>query len=115
MKFWQLISIVRTDKDLIFRVASTHAGWKKYASQTKNFSKLVATQDRAVLDSIIEKEFVIAVLKSIDKKLYLTSDGWLRSYQEDSADQAISILDSFLQYGGDKVEGVLERGAVTIP
>lgn len=114
MKFWQLVSIVRDDADLIARVASTNPAWKEYKSLVIEFPVLVRAQNRAVLDALVDTDFVIAVLGLMRRNLYLSSDNWLRSWQLETTDQIVSILDSFVRYGADVVEAVCESGAVKI-
>lgn len=114
MKFWQLVSITRDDVGLISRVASTRTAWKRYELLAGNFSGLVKAQDRAALDLIVDTDFVVAVLGGIQRKLYLSPDKWLRSWELDSTDQAIPVLDAFTRYGSDVVEAVCERGAVEV-
>lgn len=114
MKFWQLTSIASDNPGLISRVALTRTTWKRYELLASNFSNLVKAQDRAMLDSIVDTDFVIAVLGEIQKNLYLSSDNWLRSWQLDPDDQVVSILDAFIRYGPDIVEDVFERGSVEV-
>jgi hypothetical protein len=114
VKFWQLVSIVSNEEDLIFRVASTSSMWKRYEELARNFSTFVKVQDRAMLDTIVDPNFVVAVLCRLRKNLYMSSDNWLRSWKLDTTDKSISILDSFNLYGADIVEAVCERGAAEI-
>lgn len=114
MKFWQLVSIAGDDMGLISRVASTHPAWKRYELLAIDFSALVKSQDRAALDTLVDTDFVVAVLGGMRRDLYLSSDNWLRSWQLGPADQALSVLDSVNRYGADLVEAVFERGAMEV-
>lgn len=114
MKFWQLASITSDDSGLITRIASTRPIWKQYESLSINFSGLVKAQDRAALDSIVATDFVVAVLGEAQKNLYLSSDNWLRSWQLNSTDQTVPVLEAFKRYGADVIEVACERGATQI-
>lgn len=114
MKFWQLASITSDDVGVITRVASTRPIWKQYESLSSNFSSLVKAQDRVALDSMVTTDFAVAVLGEIQRNFYLSSDNWLRSWQLDTTDQALPILEAFKRYGADIVEFVCERGATQI-
>ena len=114
MKLWQLVSIARIDAGLISRIASTHAAWKKYELFVSNFSNLVDVQDRVALDSIVDTDFVAAVLGKLRRDLYLTSDNRLRSRQLNPDDQAVSVLDAYKRYGADAVEDTFEYGSIDV-
>ena len=114
MKFWQLVSITSDEADLIARIALVCPVWKKYELLARNFPASVKSQDRAALDTSVDTDFVIEVLGGMKKRLYLSSDNWLRSWQLDPTDQIMSVLDSVTRYGADVVEAVCERGAVEV-
>lgn len=114
MKLWQLVSIVNGDRGLVSRVAKSHLSWSRYELFMREFSDLVDAQNREVLDSLVETDFANAVLGSMKKNLYLSSDNWLRSWQAYPTDQTISMLDSFSRYGADVVEDVCESGSVKV-
>lgn len=117
MKFWQLLSIAREEKnghELILRIASTRPNWKRYEWLVGNFSSLVDAQDRDALDSIVDTDFVVAVLGEIRQNLYLSSDNWLRSWQFNPEDQVISVLDAFTRYGTDAVDEAFEKGSICV-
>lgn len=119
MKFWQLSSIARaagkgSGSQLISRVASTKPVWKRYEWLVRNLSSLVDLQDREALDSIVDTDFVIAVLTEIRQNLYLSSDNWLRTWQLEADDRVVSFLDAFTLYGADAVEEVFEKGSVCV-
>jgi hypothetical protein len=109
---WQLFSVARIDAGLIGRVAASRPSWKLYELAAENFDGLVQTQNRAVLDAIVEHEFVVAVLGQLQSNLYLSSNGWLRSRRSDVSDQEISVLEAYERYGGTVVEEVYEKGPV---
>lgn len=114
MKFWQLDSIARVDAGLISRVASTRPIWKRYELLASNFSSLVDAQDRAALDSMVDTDFVVAVLGKLRRNLYLSSDNWLRSWPLNPGDQVLSVLDAYKRYGADAVEDAFEFGSVEV-
>lgn len=114
MKFWQLASITREERDLIIRIAESSFLWKKYENLYKKISDLIRTQNREILDSIIDDDFVVMVLEKFRRNLYLSPNNCLQSYKSDPSDKEFSILDSYKRYGGDVVEDVLEYGTVHV-
>jgi len=114
MKFWQLSSIADSEGDLILRIAASCPLWKKYECLFSNIVELVETQNREILDSIVDNDFVIAVLEKVERNLYLSADNWLRSWKFHIADKEISILDSYKFFGGEVVENVIEHGSVKV-
>jgi hypothetical protein len=115
MKFWQLMSIAREeDRDLVRCVASTCPRWKKYELLAVNFPALVDAQDRIALDSLVDSDFVAAVLGKVRKNLYLSSDNWLRSWPLNVSDQVLSVLEAVTRYGGDVVEEIFEFGSMKV-
>ena len=114
MKVWQLISITNNNIKLIAQVALKNPVWEKYEALFINFSNFVKTQDRATLDSALDTDFIVAVLKEIQQSLYYSSDHWLRSWKLNPDDQNISFLNAFEKYGAEILETACERGAVRV-
>lgn len=114
MKFWQLVSIVEKDGHLISQAAMSYAAWHHYDLLLKEFPEAVGAQNRELLDSAVDPDFSVAVLRGVKQNLYQSSDGWLRSYQLNASDEVVSILSAFLEYGADVVEDILEFGSVDL-
>jgi hypothetical protein len=114
MKFWQLISITRDEKNLVLEVAASNQAWARYEALARNFSTLTKSGSRTELDTLVDTDFIVAVSGASQRKLFLSSDQWLRSWRKDSKDQAISLINSLERFGADIVEDALERGAVKI-
>ena len=74
--------------------------------------RIVAAQDRVILDSKVEHEFAVAVLAQLRSSLYLGADGRLRSRRYDQTDQELSVLEAYERYGGEAVEDAYEYGSV---
>ncbi len=114
MKLWQLVSIMECDMALMSRVAAQRADWKTYELMLGRYEQLVQSQDRAVLDSVVETDFAIAVLKNVRRNLHLSADNQLRSWPFDPYAQVMSVLEAVTRYGGDIVEDVLEKGSYDV-
>ena len=113
MKVWQLASIARDNQRLLRTTAEKRKEWTPYATWYSDFGELVRTQDRSVLDADLPGEYVAEVLANMDGTLYVSADGWLRSWLLSPTDTPMSFLEAFRRYG-DVVEEALERGAIAL-
>jgi hypothetical protein len=75
---------------------------------------LVNTQSRAELDSLVDYEFALAVLRELPEPLYLSSDHWLRARRHEHTDHPLSMSEAFERYGGEVIEDVLEKGSKNV-
>ncbi|MDB5432345.1 MAG: hypothetical protein JWP35_3461 [Caulobacter sp.] len=115
IRLWQLTSIARGGGDLLSRIAESREDWRKYVELMRDYSGLVARQDRASLDTIVDIDFAEAVLGQVDQHLFLSPDRWLRSHHAGHRDETLSMLEAFRRYGGEVVEDALEYGSVRVP
>lgn len=112
MKFWQLISILYSEKKLIYKIALKHNEWKFISDWLNEYDTLVNTQDRNKLDYQLPNQFIREVLKCTNLKYYLSQDGiWLRSWKIASDDNPVTALEAFDTYGGNALEEAVEFGS----
>lgn len=112
MKLWQLFSITRNYDSVIYDVALTKKSWDAYASLAQRFSMLVEKQERTTLDSMVDTDFVLSVLSKVEIELFLSFDGWLRTWRMHDADTIVSFADVYSRFGADALEEVIEKGSV---
>lgn len=112
MKFWQIYSIKGVDSDLIQSVSRTNEKWKNISEWDRNFEKIVAVQDRSILDSVLPEKFILTLLNKLTSNLFLGNDYWLRTEKSKFNETEVSILDAYKLIGGDKLEEVFEYGSV---
>ena len=114
MKLWQLVHIMSGDTDLLSKIALTRRDWNIYSELLIDFSRLVTTQRRDLLDMVLNDEFVINVLQLAKNNFYLATNGWLRSWQLNENDKAMNLRDAYVEFGGDVLEEVWESGAAKV-
>ena len=113
MKYWQLRSVVR-NAEAFRSVAESNRDWREFLTWLENEATIVEKQDRTKLDYQLPILFVQAVLAQSDLSCYLSHVGWLRSYKTSTDDEAVTVLDAFNRFGGEKLEEAWERGCVDI-
>ena len=112
MKFWELVSVCRREPQLLQRLSENPA-WAEYLVWVADFDRLVQTQDRSTLDSVLPDDACRQVLAG-STTTYFLSDGYLRVTRRAPSDQTLSAVDVFDQYGGSRLEEVQEAGLVRI-
>lgn len=114
MKFWELISAFRSERDILEFVLGKPQ-WKEYDDYFKNFSSLVKEQNRAILEQQIPYELIKEVCQMSKLKFYLYGTN-LRSTKlfGDDNFEKLSSLEVFLKYGGSCIEEVLEKGSLGV-
>ncbi|WP_373552268.1 hypothetical protein [Haliscomenobacter sp.] len=112
MKFWELISAFRSEKDIV-EIILGKPQWKEYGGYFQNFSSLVKEQNRAILDQQLPYELITEVYQMSKLKFYLYGTN-LRSTKllGDDNFEELSSLEVFLKYGGACIEEVLEKGSL---
>ena len=115
MKLWQLVSVLgEKNIQLIRGLASAHAQWQFVADWLAQYEVLVDTQDRAKLDYELPDPFVGLLLAKSALIYYLSTDGWLRSWQEYPDDKLITALDAFELFGEQALEEAYEKGSFEV-
>lgn len=112
MKFWELVSACRDERHLLDRLAD-RPEWTEFHRWTRDFDRLVETQDRATLDCELPDEACRHVLRE-SRRLYYLSRGYLGTTPLGSTDVVLSAVDAFDRYGGRVLEDVQEHGSVPV-
>lgn len=114
MKFWELISAFRSEKDNLKSILS-NARWRKYEIYFNDMDSIVAKQDRLILDEEIPFQLAKEVCGLSKLKFYLyykDNPHILSSYKQDTENvyEELSALDILVRFGGSYIEDALEFG-----
>lgn len=115
MKFWELISVFRSEEDNLIKVFERD-NWSKYRNQYNNFDNLVINQDRTILDEVIPFDLAKEVCEISKMKFYLfykENPNRLRTWvrETDEEYEVVTPLDILLRFGGKFIEETLEYGS----
>ena len=113
MKFWELVSVCRTEPELLDRLAAK-PDWAGYLQWYRDFDRLVQQQDRAKLDAELPADAVLQVLSG-SRTNYYQSEGFVRAKQHGPDDRVLSAVDVVTLYGGSFLEDVSEAGLAPVP
>jgi hypothetical protein len=114
VKLWELMSVCRTQPDLVAQTAAIDRSWSHIEVWCRGFNGLVADQDREKLDAELPEEFVIEVLQNYPQSFFLGGDRRLRSHPMDPDDDRLSAFEAYSRFG-NVLEEALESGSVTVP
>lgn len=118
MKFWELTSIFRSEKDLLGQALNQNK-WQKYFDNYMNLDQIVKVQDRNTLDEEIPDDLAIEVCsKSLMKFWFypqmrpprLSSYKFADTYPVDE----LSTEEAFIKFGGHNLEEALEKSYTEI-
>jgi len=116
MKLWQLISILR-DSNIVKQALGLQR-WEKYRRLFEDFSHYVEIQDRDGLDQMVDEDLCRAALEAWGHFFWVDNDGYLREYQRQDMnivqEKLIPAYAAYVEYGGDILEEVLEKGCVKV-
>ena len=122
MKLWQLDSILNDSKgnrSLSTKIAATKEEWHYLTTWFSDIVEYYNRRDRSVLDAELPEDFVKKVLEESGIVCYkygddfMFGDGLIGSYKYDGSKE-VSAIEVYLQYGGDVLEQVFDRGAVKV-
>ena len=113
MKFWELTSIFRGEKDLLEQTLHQNK-WQKYFHNYMNLDQIVKVQDRDTLDEEIPNDLAIEVCSKSQMKFWVYPEmrpPLLSSYKfaDTYPVYEISIKDAFIKFGGHKLEEAIEK------
>jgi hypothetical protein len=109
MKFWQVTSIFRDEKDILVNVFSQHKEFK-YLEYLNDLSDIVKKQKREILDAEIDEGVLMEVCALSKKIIYLTTtEHELYLYKTTTFIGEIPILRAVELYEHDYVEEVFEK------
>lgn len=116
MKFWELTSVFR-DEEAILEKVLKESIWSKYNNWNKDMSRIVAIQDRSILDAETPEELCRKCF-SHSKKLYFIEGGNLFRLTEQirpkGKTKIYSALEVFEMFKGKYIEDVHEYSSVKI-
>jgi len=118
MKFWELISAFRSEKENLNSVLEKPV-WQKFKVNFQNIEKLVNQQNRKILDEEIPFQLAKEVCEKSKLTFYLyyeSNPKILTSWKKET-DEKFKIftpLDILLKYSGNFIEAILEKGSIQI-
>lgn len=118
MKFWELISAFRSEKENL-NVVLGRPKWKRYKVQLENFDKMVRQQKREILDEKVPFQLSKEVCENSAQQFYLYYKRrshiiTKRKKEVDDKFEMITALDILLRYGGQYLEQILEKGIIEV-
>ena len=114
MKFWQLTSIFRSEKEMLTKEFKTPKG-EPYGLFYADIAGIVARREVKILNSIVDDDFVRQVCKNSNKKLYYSSSlGLLFSYDNDFVDKIIPIAKAIELFEHDAIEETFEKSQAKV-
>ena len=115
MKLWELDSILCTNygrsRSLSAKIAATKEEWRYLTTWFGEIVEYYNRRDRGVLDAVLPEDFVKRVLEESGLVCYKYGDGMIGSYKYEGHKE-VSATEVYLQFGGDVLEQVFDRGAV---
>jgi hypothetical protein len=113
MRFWELISIMRTDTEALQSLLRDER-WVEHRQWYSDIRRLVCEQDRKILDSVVPEELARSAM-AVSSHRFQLRNGYLYPYQVGDAPVAyVSALDIYLLFGGAAIEEALEKGSVKV-
>jgi hypothetical protein len=114
MKLWKMVSVLGGSTAKAEAIARSNPHWAIYAGWIRDFTELVKLQDRQKLDGELPEAFVREVFSTTQNKIFISTDGTIRSRKVFTGDIEIGLLEAFDRFGGDIIEEVMERGSFKI-
>ncbi len=118
MKFWELTSTFRTEPHIL-DVVPSDPQWLPFQSAYAQFSTLIATQDRTILDAEVPDALARAVANQSQLRFrYYPEMKLLRLVEPDffpgQISQELNALEVYDRFGGSCMEDVLEKGSCIV-
>jgi hypothetical protein len=114
MKFWELYSIFRDDRETLRRLLAEEAV-DPYLKWFDSLTDIVNAQDRQVLDAVIPERLAARAMQAC-KLRFFVRDGTLHFCPPGSVHEGqLSAFDVYHNYGGSVIEEVLEKGCWQLP
>jgi hypothetical protein len=118
MKFWELTSIFRSEKDLLKQTLNQNK-WQEYFDNYMQLDQIVRVQDRNILDEEIPDDLANEVCAKSQKKIWFYPQmrfPRLSSYKYADTNPVfeLSALDAFIKFGGHNLEEALEKSYIEI-
>ena len=101
------------DRKLLTTLAASQAKWSNVKTSFIQFfsqlDPLKVHDDRSISDAKLPEDFVKRALEESGKVCYTYEDGSIKSYKFEGYKE-VSVAEIYLQYGGDVLEHIFERG-----
>jgi hypothetical protein len=111
MKFWQLTSIFRDEKEIL-EVEFNKPQWLEYLKNYENLEFLVKRQQRNILDMQIPFLLLKNICLKSKKKIYGSSnDDTIYNYKNDSTNREYTIADAVDIFDHNAIEEVFEKSS----
>lgn len=107
MKFWEMESFFRGEKELLERVLRKPQ-WSDYLGRHRAFTYHVQNQHREILDESIPDELARELMQEC-KSRFVVGNDHLRLATSES--DTLSALETYNRFGGTAMEDVLEKGS----
>ncbi|MBN1936693.1 MAG: hypothetical protein JW934_18680 [Anaerolineae bacterium] len=118
MKFWELTSAFRDRPDILVQVFSEPT-WHKYLKWYRELDRLVAAQDRQVLDASIPLELSRQIAALYPVRFYFYTE--MHLLREATIDRfpdvphiELTALQVHDRFGGSVIEEVFEKGSIRV-
>lgn len=113
MKFWELISVFRSEKKLLDSVLKKPE-WKEFREDFLGINEIINSQNRKTLDKKVPFQLAKEVCEKSKLKFYLyyeSNPQMLTTWQKgtDEKFEIVSPLDILLRFGGEFIEETLEK------
>ena len=118
MKFWELTSTFRTEPHILDAVLSDPQ-WLPFQIAYTQFSTLVATQDRTILDAEVPDALARSVASQSQLRFrHYPEMKLLRLLERDffpgQVSEELNALEVYDRFGGSCMEEVLEKGSCVV-
>ena len=115
MKFWELISAFRSEKENLVSVLKK-SKWRKFRVNFENIDQIIINQNGEILNEEIPFDLAKEVCKKSKLKFYLYHENnrkVLKTNQLNTKEkfEEITPLEILLRFGGKFIEETLEKGS----
>lgn len=118
MKFWELTSAFRTEKENLKKVFAKDC-WQKYRIAYENLDHIIAHQDRQILDETIPFQLAKEICELSKLKFYLDYQEiphrlYAREQENPEEYEVLNASEVLRQFGGHFIEEALEYGVAYV-
>ena len=118
MKFWELVSAFRSEKDILSEVLQ-NPQWEMYYKYFLNLESIITKQDRLILDKTVPFDLAYEICWKSKLRFYLSykeSPQIIYHLKQDPQEdfQQIFASDILIRYGGNVIEEILEYGSAKV-
>ena len=116
MKFWELTSAFRDEKDILKSILRDPK-WQTFRDSHENLENIAKNQNREILDQEIPHQLAFEVCSQSNKRFFyypsrlpklLSTFQWQRNSPNEEM-EILSAVDILKRFGGSKIEEVFEK------